>query len=113
MRRLITQSVLLACLAFAAHAQDRPPKLEPLPEPPPPPPGLELDPALEPQVTIRQRGEDKVEEYRVKGKLYMVKVTPPHGRPYYLVDERGDGQFARRESLDTGLAVPMWVIKEF
>ena len=27
--------------------------LQPLPEPPPPPPGLELDPSLEPQVTIQ------------------------------------------------------------
>jgi len=26
-----------------------------------------------------------------RGKLYMVKVTPPHGVPYYLVDPGGDG----------------------
>jgi hypothetical protein len=90
-----------------------PPKLEPLPEPPPPPPGYELDPALEPEVTIRQSGKDKVEEYRIRGKLYMVKVTPPHGKPYYLIDSRGDGTFSRQESLDSGLRVPMWVIKEF
>ena len=48
-------------------------------EPPPPPPGFELDPALEPQVTILKRGTDTVEEYRIGGKLYMVKVTPAHG----------------------------------
>ena len=57
----------------------RTPQLQPLPEPPPPPPGLELDPALEPQVTIQRRGTETIEEYRVNGQLYMIKVTPSHG----------------------------------
>jgi len=83
---------------------------QPIPEPPPPPPGFELDPAAEPQVTIRKRGEDTVEEYRIAGKLYMMKVTPPGGRPYYLIDERGDGKFARQEGPGTGVRPPMWVI---
>jgi hypothetical protein len=111
MRRL---AVLLAlCIAIPVAAQNKPPKLEPLPEPPPPPPGYEPDSSLEPQVTIKKRGEDKVEEYRIRGKLYMIKVTPPHGKAYYLIDSRGDGTFARQESLDSGLRVPLWVIKEF
>ena len=33
--------------------------------------------ADEPEVTIVKRGEDTVTEYRLRGKLYMVKVTPP------------------------------------
>src|SRR5918992_2992947 len=53
-------------------------KLQPIPEPPPPPPGMELDPTLEPQVTIRKRGQDTIEEFRIRGRLYMIKVTPPH-----------------------------------
>jgi Protein of unknown function (DUF2782) len=115
MRHFLQLALLLAAFAIAlpvvpsAVAQDRP-KAQPIPEPPPPPPGFELDPALEPQVTILKRGEDSVEEYRISGKLYMVKVTPPHGRPYYLIDERGDGKFTRQESHDTGLRPPMWVI---
>ncbi len=96
-------------VAQAAPAQKKP-AAQPIPEPPPPPPGFELDPAAEPQVTIRKRGEDTVEEYRVAGKLYMMKVTPPGGRPYYLIDERGDGKFARQEALDSGIRPPMWVI---
>ena len=39
------------------------------------------NPADEPQVTITRRGEDKVEEFRIRGKLYMVRVTPPMGCP--------------------------------
>lgn len=103
-------------LALPVAAQQLPTDLEPLPEPPPPPPGVvDVDPALEPQVTITKRGEDQVEEYRVNGKLYMLKVTPPHGRSYYLIDEHGDGSMTRQESPDGshGLRVPMWVIGTF
>jgi hypothetical protein len=110
MRRLLALAILGIALPLAAQ---QPPKLEPLPEPPPPPPGLALDPALEPQVTITTRGEDKVEEFRVSGKLYAVRVTPPHGVPYWLMDDNGDGSMVRRNSLDSGLRVPQWVIHSF
>ena len=114
MRRPLTALLpaLLLPFAFAALAQTRPADLQPLPEAPPPPPGL-LDPALEPQVTITKRGQDKVEEFRMNGKLYMLKVTPPGGTAYYLIDEKGDGMMTRRESFDSGNRVPMWVIGTF
>src|SRR5688572_4477589 len=87
--------------------------LQPIPEPPPPPAGLELDPSLEPQITIQRRGTDTIEEFRVRGRLYMVKVTPAHGVPYYLIDEKGLGDFTRRDSYDTGTRPPMWVIHQW
>jgi hypothetical protein len=43
----------------------------------------------------------------------MIKITPKNGVPYYLVDDRGDGKFSRREGLDSGLRVPRWIIKRF
>jgi hypothetical protein len=43
----------------------------------------------------------------------MMKVIPPTGKPYYLIDHRGDGTFTRQESFDFGLRVPMWVIHSF
>ena len=102
---------LLACLAAApAFAADAP-QLQPLPEIPPPP-GM-VDPELEPQITITQKGEDKVEEYRIRGRLYMMKVTPPHGKPYYLVDQRGDGLMRRYDDLSPNFMVPMWLIHQF
>lgn len=108
-------ALFFGSLALAAAAQDRPANLMPLPEPPPPPPGMVEDAALEPQVTIKRRGEDKVEEYRMNGKLYMIKVTPLHGVPYYLVDPKGDGGFIREDLGvgDKGVSVPMWVIHSF
>lgn len=81
-------------------------------EVPPPPPMIDGDTA-EPQVTIVTRGNDRVEEYRVNGKLYMMKVTPPHGKPYYLVDNKGDGQWLRQDDTSSKLSVPMWVITTF
>lgn len=105
---------LLTALLFAmpAVAQDPvKPKLEAVPEIPPPP-GV-VDAAEEPQVTISHRGKDKVEEYRIKGRLYMIKVIPRRGKPYYLVDQRGDGQMRRHDDLSPNFVVPMWMIKEF
>jgi hypothetical protein len=108
MRRLTL--FLLALFAASALAQGRPPKLEPLPEPPPPPaiPGPD-----EPQVRIPVQEGDKVEEIRDGGRVVMLKVTPPGGKPYYLVDTNGSGNWMRRDSLDDGLRVPMWPIKTF
>ena len=69
--------------------------------------------SFEPQVTITKRGDDKIEEFRLNGKLYMLKVTPPGGTAYYMIDQNGDGSFARQEMPGTSLHVPMWVIRKF
>jgi len=66
-----------------------------------------------PGVTITQQSDTVVEEYRSHGRLYMIKITPKYGAPYYLIDERGDGKFARQDNLDSGLRVPQWTIKTF
>lgn len=107
----VSLAAVLLTLGLPAVAEERPADLQPLPEAPPPP--TIIDDAPEPQVTITKRGQDKVEEFRVNGRLYMMKVTPPHGTPYYLIDNKGDGTWSRHDGADTGLRVPMWVIKTF
>lgn len=83
-------------------------------KPPPPPPSLSADAAPdEPQITIIQQQETTVEEYRSGGRLYMIKITPKAGKPYYLVDDQGDGKFSRQESLDSGVRPPRWIIHQF
>ena len=109
--RLLIIPLLLAPLAVLAA--DKPPVLEPLPEPPPAPAGYEPDPATEPQVTITKKGEDTVEEYRMNGELYMQKVTPPHGVPYYLVKESVDGGWAKMDGPGERIAVPQWILFRF
>jgi len=108
-----------SALAFGVHAQPSPsPPPPPAMVPPPPsqsatPPPLPYsagDPELEPQVTIIQRETETVEEVRVGGQLRYVKVTPRIGLPYFLVPS-GNGQtFIRRDSLETGLSTPMWLL---
>jgi hypothetical protein len=98
-------------LSFSAYAAQ--PEAPAKADVPPPPPMAIDDTADEPQVTITKQSEQTVEEYRIGGKLYMIKITPKVGVPYYLVDDLGDGKFARQERLDTGLRVPRWVIKRF
>lgn len=80
-------------------------------EPAPPPSPGESDQSLEPEVTIINRGEDLVEEYRINGQLYMIKVIPKKGIPYFLVDSDGDGNFdVRRNELDEELLIPQWIL---
>jgi hypothetical protein len=110
--RRATFLLLSAVLSTAVFAQSRPPKLEPLPEAPPPP--TIRDGADDPRVVIQgpQQG-DKVEEVREGGRVVMMKVTPPNGIPYYLLDTLGTGNWTRTDSLDPGVRVPMWSIKQF
>jgi hypothetical protein len=107
-------AVAVASNALAQQAP-APPALQPLPDAPLPAPEVANpnDPELEPQVTIVRREHETIEEYRVSGRLIMVKVTPKNGRPYYLVAEGPNGSFVRRDSLDTGLRVPMWLLFSF
>jgi hypothetical protein len=107
MRRLLLLVVVALASSLAlAQSKRPPPKLEPLPEPPPPP----QMPVEEPTVRIPVQEGDKVEEIRQGGRIVMLKVTPPSGNPYYLVDTTGNGNWMRRDSLDDGVRVPMWPI---
>jgi len=103
---------LLACplaLSAAEPAPDSPPA--PPPDSAPPPPVVDEQESLEPQVTIIQKKKETVEEYRINNRLYMVKITPKHGKPYYLIDTDGDGTLeSRRDTLDPQLAIPHWVL---
>lgn len=66
---------------------------------------------LEPDVTIIRRGRETIEEYRVNGQLYMVKVTPRWGFPYYFMDMDGDGVLdTRAPGLPGGSMLPQWIL---
>ena len=117
MRQILASMVaaLAVSLALTAAAQQAAsqPKLEPRPEAEPPPPEIAADPELQPQITKIEHENETIEEYRVNGRLNMVKVTPRHGRPYYLVPNNAKGGFVRYDSLDSGLKVPQWVMFSF
>ncbi len=110
MRRILPLLLLLAAPVWAQQG-NQPAELQPLPAVPPPPPGMEaFDAALEPQITIVKAEKETREEFRIKGKLYMVKVTPSIGKPYYLVDRQGNGSFVEADIAPNPIRPPMWVI---
>ncbi|MCY1289207.1 hypothetical protein D3C76_712510 [compost metagenome] len=66
-------------------------------------------PSPEPDVTIRQEGDKTIQEYRVNGFLYAIKVTPKIGKPYFLVRADGsEGNFIRSDQPD--MLIPQWEI---
>ncbi len=65
----------------------------------------------EPEVTITTSGDNtSVEEYRVNGQIYMVKITPAKGYPYYLIDTDGDGDLDSRRNDLEGRPVSQWIL---
>lgn len=106
---LIATLMLTALAAVAADkAPAPPPGSTPVPDGPPTAKDIQ-----EPSITIRSRNGERIEEYRLRGKLYMIRVTPPKGKPYYLVDEMGRGEFTRQDGPAAPTAVPQWVLKTF
>ncbi|MDX1488065.1 MAG: DUF2782 domain-containing protein [Acidiferrobacterales bacterium] len=111
---LLATLSLLSTLALdpltAADKQAVEPGTE-VPEPPPLPPANVEDTYLEPEITIVVSKQTTQYEYRINGRLYMVKVVPQKGKPYYLIDPDGTGQW--RRSFSSDIVPPQWVIKEF
>lgn len=93
--RYLALAVGLCAAPFMSMAQDTP----------------QADELTEPEVTIRPSGQGFIEEYRMHGQLYMIKVTPKRGYPYYLVDADGDGNLeTRRSNLDPDVLIPRWTL---
>lgn len=117
-RLVLLTLLMLSCLAVRAESpqapvSDAPPPPMPLPDavPPPPTTGTSEEEELQPEVRITKRGGDIIYEYRINNQLYMVKIVPRIGYPYYLVDQDGDGSLeSRYGNLEPNLLVPRWII---
>ncbi|MGB4811536.1 MAG: DUF2782 domain-containing protein [Methylophilaceae bacterium] len=102
--------------ALAADAQSHQPTptpadAVPLEDLPPPALGNEENPD-EPQITIKKKKGETIEEYRVHGQLYMMKITPAHGVPYYLHKEDQDGAWVN-DGPNPPNVIPKWIIFRF
>jgi hypothetical protein len=126
--RLIMAALMASLMLLGWNgvlAQDDPAKPPEIPPPsdessngqvkePPIPPKVQ-DEQLEPTVTIREEEDRLIEEFRRNGQVYMVKITPKGGIPYYYIDTDGDGQLELDEpSRAMNPVQPVfWKIKEW
>jgi hypothetical protein len=110
MKQIILIIHLLSFSLFAFAGDTSSQEFEAVPEPPDLPDPVVTGETMEPQVTIIRKDDAVIEEYRINGFLYMVKITPAIGPSYYLMDKTGNGELdTRRNSLeDTN--VPQWVL---
>ena len=105
-------AIVLACAFLGTETAlgQAPPPMEPLP-PPPMPDRVAEGESLEPQITIRATPRGTVQEYRMNGRLYMIRVIPRRGYPYYLIDADADGYLETTSTeLAPGFLIPAWVI---
>jgi hypothetical protein len=88
----MSTAMLAAGLLLAQDDLEKPPPIPPEEAGDVPIPPKVQDEQIEPTVTIREEEERMVEEYRLGGQIYMVKITPKGGVPYYYIDTDGDGK---------------------
>ncbi len=101
---LNTMKILIPAIslvwASAPVAQDKPelpdapppPAVETQTEPAPIPPKKKPHDQNVPVISITTDEEGQiVEEYKINGVTFMMRVTPKKGLPYYLIDIDGDG----------------------
>lgn len=66
---------------------------------------------LAPDVTLHEHENRTVQEYRINGRLYKVRITPSLGAPYYLMDQDGSGDLSWNSgSGPAATQVPQWVL---
>jgi hypothetical protein len=80
----------------------------------PSPPKVQEGEALEdePEITIIKKGKQTVHEYRLNGVLYMMKIIPDHGVPYYLHKEDQQSDWVN-VGPNPPIAVPKWILFRF
>jgi Protein of unknown function (DUF2782) len=112
MRRFI----LLSLFAFPLFAaEEQPPVLEAVPEEAPESPAaVESGEEMEADITIIRKAKKTIQEYRRGGKLYLIKIIPDIGPPYYFIDTNGDGKMdVRRSELDRDSDINTWKLLEW
>jgi len=63
------------------------------------------------EIKIIGRDDGRIEEFRIAGRIYMIKITPNNGIPYYLIDSNGDGAMdTRKTEIDEHLMIPSWTL---
>jgi hypothetical protein len=108
---LVAMQLPLLAAAETPQAKTPPADLQPLEDIPPPAITNEDNPD-EPQITIIKKKGETIEEYRINGQLYMMKVTPANGVPYYMHKEDQNGGWLM-DGPTQPVSIPKWTIFRF
>lgn len=108
---LVAMQLPLLAAAETPQAKTPPADLQPLEDIPPPAITNDQN-ADEPQITIIKKKGETIEEYRINGQLYMMKVTPAHGVPYYMHKEDQNGGWLM-DGPTQPMSIPKWTIFRF
>jgi hypothetical protein len=109
MKHFLTVISGLALSISALAAPNNPPQLASVPAPPTIPSVVKSGEVLEPDIRIIHSPTRTVHEYRTRGRIYMVKITPSNGfPPYYIMDSDGDGYLDMRTNYHNAFQVPQW-----
>lgn len=100
---------LIPLLLAVATQAVTPAKDVPIPEKIPSPTADETAPTV--RIHSGDNG-DVVEEYRQSGQLFMVRVTPLHGKPYTLRDSNGDGKLDKTDN-DGDVSPVYWTLYQW
>jgi hypothetical protein len=77
----------------------------------PPEESRELPTPVRPSINVQEHDNHIAEEYSVGDQVYMVKITPKHGAPYYIADPKGTGQYAwQRDAAGMDVRPPEWAV---
>ena len=109
---VVAMQLPLIAIADAPKETTPPAGLQPLEEIPPPTITGADQITDEPQVTIVKKKGETIEEYRINGQLYMMKVTPAHGVPYYMHKEDQSGGWLM-DGPNQPLSIPKWTLFRF
>ncbi|MFW2440941.1 MAG: DUF2782 domain-containing protein [Arenicellales bacterium] len=70
-----------------------------------------IEESLEPEINIQQFDNRDVQEYSINDRVYMIKITPKYGSPYYLVDPDGTGEMEyKRDTVGLQVNPPQWTL---
>lgn len=99
-------AVFLCSAGLVNAAEDATPEVPEMPLP------VQDGEPMEADITIRREGDKVIQEYKVNGKIYKIKVIPAVGPAYYFIDPDGDGEMEEvtESDLVNGMKVNQWTI---
>ncbi len=109
-KALMNGLLMLVLLGSSGMARSADGQTIEAPEPPPP---LQSGEPLEPEVTIRRTPRATIYEYRRNGSLFMIRVLPSSGAPYYFVDTDGDGALDYQPGEPVQDSTNQWILLEW